>query len=117
MPRSPATRRASAASSTEQHPCLFFPDESQESACGASTPCGEPRRMKTPITSYPSRSKSAAATELSTPPLIATTTFLRGTLMTTARSLGGKRGDLYLQRRRRALANAHEHPEELVFSR
>ena len=31
--------------------------------------------MKTPRTSYPSRSSSAAATELSTPPLIATTTF------------------------------------------
>src|SRR2546423_13250103 len=37
--------------------------------------------MNTPTTSYPSRSSSAAATELSTPPLIATTTFLRTALM------------------------------------
>ena len=40
-------------------------------------PSGDPSRMNTPITSYPSRSSSAAATELSTPPLIASTTFFR----------------------------------------
>jgi hypothetical protein len=33
--------------------------------------------MKHPTTSYPWRSNSAAATELSTPPLMATTTFSR----------------------------------------
>src|SRR5579871_1234077 len=78
MPSMPATRRASAASSTEQHPCLFFPpDVSQLTSSAVSTPLGEPRRINTPTTSYPSRSKSAAATELSTPPLMATTTFLR----------------------------------------
>src|SRR5687767_9353624 len=89
MPSSPATRRASAASSTEQQPCLLFPAPgapepspatSQDSGAAsvASTPFGEPSRMNTPITSYPWRSSSAAATELSTPPLMATTTFLRG---------------------------------------
>src|SRR5689334_20894614 len=73
----PATRRASAASRTEQHPCLFLPEVSQTSppCASGSTPLGVPNRMKAPTTSYPSRSKSAAATELSTPPLIATTTF------------------------------------------
>src|SRR3954469_8695109 len=37
--------------------------------------------MNTPRTSYPSRSNSAAATELSTPPLMATTTFLRALML------------------------------------
>ena len=47
----------------------------------APRPAGVPSRMNTPITSYPSRSNSAAATELSTPPLMATTTFFRCALM------------------------------------
>ena len=58
----------------------------------ASTPLGDPSRMNTPITSYPSRSSSAAATELSTPPLIATTTFFRGAFTAVnleARAAGG----------------------------
>src|SRR5215217_1437047 len=80
MPSIPATRRASSASRTEQQPCLFFPPEvshAPPAGPAVSTPFGDPRRRKAPITSYPSRSSSAAATELSTPPLIATTTFLR----------------------------------------
>ena len=87
MSRTAATRRASYASKTEQHPCLDFPGGSRKAPdtpaeAGAptspsifSTPSGEPKRMNTPNTSYPSRSSSAAATELSTPPLMAQTTF------------------------------------------
>src|SRR6187549_1185521 len=93
MPSSPATRRASAASRTEQQPCLFFPPAGGDrlsglpggfvSQCsppctGPSTPLGEPSRRNAPITSYPWRSSSAAATELSTPPLMARRTFFRG---------------------------------------
>src|SRR5688500_13716137 len=81
MSSTAATRRASAASSTEQHPCLLFPLGSHDSAAAASTPSGVPSRMNTPTTSYPPRCSSAAATELSTPPLIATTTFPRDALM------------------------------------
>src|SRR3954462_14990677 len=84
----PATRRASAASRTEQQPCLFLPPpsvshDSAAAPCAAcpSTPLGDPSRMNTPSTSYPSRSNRAAATELSTPPLIATTTFLRALML------------------------------------
>src|SRR5439155_25167408 len=73
----PATRRASAASSTEQQPCLFFAADGSQLSGSASTPLGEPRRRNAPTTSYPWRSNSAAATELSTPPPIATTTFSR----------------------------------------
>src|SRR6185503_16286920 len=81
-----------AASRTEQHPCLLLPPAASDAGDAAdasisqcslswweSTPCGEPSRMKAPITSYPSRSSSAAATELSTPPLMATTTFFFAT--------------------------------------
>src|SRR5438445_2702539 len=93
MSSTAATRRASTASSTEQQPCLGFelewedvPDEAGTPRSGSalSTPSGDPSRMNTPSTSYPSRSSSAAATELSTPPLIATTTFLRTALIVSA---------------------------------
>src|SRR4051812_31535923 len=97
MPSNPATRRASAASRTEQQPCLFFPlllppaggdrlsgppggfvSQCSPPCTGPSTPLGEPSRRNAPITSYPWRSSSAAATELSTPPLMARSTFFRG---------------------------------------
>src|SRR2546423_850026 len=92
MPSNPATRRASAASRTEQQPCLLLPEVSQsvdeanaaanvpvasDSAC-PPTPSGVPSRMNTPTTSYPSRNNSAAATDESTPPDMATTTLGRG---------------------------------------
>src|SRR6185436_18471795 len=60
-----ATRAASAESPTLQHPCL--PD-------AAFGPAATPLRRKTPVTSWPASASSAAATELSTPPLMATTT-------------------------------------------
>src|SRR4051812_16023612 len=97
-----ATRRASPASRTEQQPCLcdlgaalndgeVAPAEAgpprerlraslasltSQTSSFSCTPSGVPRRMKQPMTSYPSRFNNAAATELSTPPDMATTTFL-----------------------------------------
>src|SRR5262245_22874223 len=56
--------RASRASLTEQQD--FFAD--------SSAPTWTPLRMKSPITSAPPSRASRAATELSTPPLIAATT-------------------------------------------
>src|SRR5574341_2390717 len=63
MPSLPATRRASAASCGEQQP--------RESEAGSPA---RPRQRKTPVTSCPASRSSAAATEESTPPLIATRT-------------------------------------------
>src|SRR5262245_20683847 len=61
-----ATQRASPASSAEQQPFL-------RSAPSSSGPC-TPVRMKRPITSKPCSLRRWAATELSTPPLMARTT-------------------------------------------
>src|ERR1700687_4751169 len=69
MPSVAATRRASRKSSSEQQPL----------------PVASPqRRIETPITSYPASTSKAAATELSTPPLMPTTTQSpgRGSVMT-----------------------------------
>src|SRR5689334_13024998 len=60
-----ATRRASPASTAEQQPFLC--------AGRSSWPC-TPVRMNRPMTSYPCCLSRYAATELSTPPLIASTT-------------------------------------------
>src|ERR1700677_2072211 len=60
MPRVWATRRASSTSATEQHPESDAPPQSLSVA---------------PVTSWPASIKRAAATEESTPPLIATRTF------------------------------------------
>src|SRR4051794_34699217 len=60
MPNCWATRRASSTSDTLQHPVSLSPPHS---------------RMVTPTTSCPCSTRSAAATEESTPPLIATITF------------------------------------------
>src|SRR5262249_43507214 len=61
MLRRSATARASWKSSSEQQ--LPLPSRAS--------------RSETPITSYPSATQRAAATALSTPPLIATTTLMR----------------------------------------
>src|SRR3989304_2840005 len=62
MPSCSATRRASLVASSEQH-----------GRSGSSAPSSN-SFMVTPTTSYPWRTSSAAATELSTPPDIATNT-------------------------------------------
>src|SRR5271156_60799 len=62
MPSTWATRRASSTSATEQHPESEAPPQSLSVA---------------PTTSWPTSIKSPAATEESTPPLIATRTFMR----------------------------------------
>src|SRR5579883_1189682 len=64
-----ATRRASSTASSEQH--LFCTTRSSPSS--SMTPGSDHRRSIMPITSCPCSFSSAAATELSTPPLIATT--------------------------------------------
>src|SRR6266487_446286 len=64
-----ATRLASSTASREQH--LFCTTRSTPSS--SVTPGSDHRRSIMPITSWPSSLSSAAATELSTPPLIATT--------------------------------------------
>src|SRR5215203_6030505 len=61
--------RASSTSSAEQHPLLSLPPLLILLAA-----CKWCRRICTPITSYPCSSSSAAVSELSTPPLMATTT-------------------------------------------
>ena len=60
MPSCWATRRASSTSATLQQPVSLSPPHS---------------RIVTPTTSWPSRASSAAATDESTPPLMATSTF------------------------------------------
>ena len=69
--------RMRAASFTLQHPCLrdcgLLRSTLHASSSVASTPSGEPSRRKAPMTSWPCRFNSAVATELSTPPDIATT--------------------------------------------
>src|SRR5579875_506699 len=66
-----ATRRASSTASREQH--LFWTTRSTPSSSASMTPGSDQRRNMIPITSCPCSFSSAAATELSTPPLIATT--------------------------------------------
>ena len=63
IPRWAATMRASRASPMEQHDFLAASDSSTWT----------PLRMKRPTSGRPSRWRSHAATELSTPPLMATT--------------------------------------------
>jgi len=72
-----ATRRASPASIAEQHPFLL-------SRRASSCVCA-PVRMNSPITSYPCRFSSTADAELSTPPLIASTTRTMHLLLRTLR--------------------------------
>ena len=67
-----ATRRASSTSDTLQQPVSLSPPHS---------------RIVTPTTSWPSRASSAAATDESTPPLMATITFMTG-VMPAGRSAG-----------------------------
>src|ERR1051325_5471691 len=66
MPIWPATRRASSAASSEQQ--LFLNSEAV-----SATSC---RRIQTPTTSWPCCARSAAATDESTPPDMATRTRL-----------------------------------------
>src|SRR5512141_2312843 len=87
MPSWPATRRASSAASSEQQ--LFLNSEYE-----SATSC---RRIHTPTTSWPWRWSSAAATDESTPPDIATRTRLM------RRRTSGAR-------RRRALASPPRRP-------
>ena len=61
MPISSAARRASSTSDTLQQPVSLSPPQS---------------RIVTPTMSWPSRASSAAATDESTPPLIATMTLM-----------------------------------------
>src|SRR5690606_14850262 len=63
MPRILATRRASSTAEREQHPPSWWMGRSLGQSC-----------MVTPITSYPCSRRSAAATELATPPLMAANT-------------------------------------------
>src|SRR5690242_13425657 len=69
MSRSWLTRRASFTDSSEQH--LFSATCSTPSSTAAAG--SDQRRSMMPITSWPCSLSSAAATELSTPPLMATT--------------------------------------------
>src|SRR6478672_7669762 len=62
-----ATRRASPASTAEQHPFLLSRRESASPVCA-------PVRMNRPTTSYPCSFSRTADAELSTPPDMASTT-------------------------------------------
>src|SRR5258708_5891622 len=77
MSRASATRRASAASLALQHPCLWLLAVTMGSAAGPVAQVDSavaPERMKRPMTSYPASRRRYAEAELSTPPLIASTT-------------------------------------------
>ena len=101
-----AARRASSVSSTEQQ--RFLPS-------GASGSSRVLSRIVMPMTSYPSRASSPAATAESTPPLIATTTRCRFVIAAVLAPVASSSRfasqplvqHLRLKRRRFASAEAH----------